>query len=215
MKKHSSLNACQYVESAWQKVQNDHPEPALLAYYKFKSVVIKNDAIQEAQQKFLETPQETRCEQLHGKPNAQLAQEYLILATVTYDTACQRRNYQPEPNIRGSHIHKIAENLARIDRTRAGKCPTVKYPFDGIEQCYYLGRRSGFGSNLSNMFLPCGAKPDLIDTENGQIYDFKTGSTGTDRRRHNKNVRHVPQSKTGVVSSHDVTLQGVRLKYCS
>ncbi len=213
------------MENAWQKVQvavvvnnsniEEQVAPALLTYYKLTTVWLKNDAMQEAQEKLLDITTEGRCRQLEEKSKGQLAHEYLLLSTAAYDVACQRRSYKPESSIRGTHIHQVAESLARIDRARAEQCPMTRYPFDGIEQCYFFGDLAGFGSSFPRTFLPCGAKPDLIDTTTGEIFDYKTGSRGTDLPRHRKNSQHVPQNTTGKVSSHDVTVAGVQLKYSS
>lgn len=206
------------MESAWQKSQDAIAasnaaaiapgRSALLSYYKLKMATAKNHAMAAAQEQFLETTIETRCEQLQNEPEAELAQRYLRLATTAYDAACQDYCQQLDSGIRGTHIHQIAENLAKIDRERSEQCLMGRYPFDGIEQCYYLGQ-------LAGIFSPCGAKPDLINTETGNIYDFKTGVAGTNRERHLKNLKHVPTPETGVVSNYDVRVDRVEPKYSS
>lgn len=170
---------------------------------------VKTDALKQARQNIQDC--KDRCSQLRNMNEEQLSHQYLMLATTAYDKSCELYKFSPDATCRGRHIHKIAENLALLDRAQSTKCANYRYPFDGIEQCYLWGLKSGRDS----FCLPCSVKPDLYNSLTGSALDYKTGSNKTELKRHLNNIMHLPPPRSGFITSKDVKVTGVEMKYTS
>jgi hypothetical protein len=225
----SSAYRTRYFERAWQQfnayehatieIDTDsnveceslitQPSPSILTV--FTKLRVKNDAMVDAEQKLFAEATTNRCSQLKAMNEEQIAQEYLLISTASYDTACTNNHFQPNSTQRGVHIHGIAEKLALLDREKAQQCSDVRYPFDGIEQCYFRG----FESGINGFCIPCSVKPDLYSIATGTVLDYKTGASGTTYKTHIKTITHAPKPESGVITNTDVTTKGVKRKYRS